>query len=268
VTVTGAGFLPVSVIRVNGTDRPTEFVSATELRTQLTPADVAAPGAFTIVVFNPAPGGGTSSTRWVPIVSPTPAITSTFPTSIPVNSGDTVMTVLGTGFIPQSRATVDGWYAVTEFVSTTQLRVTAPAHRLFYPHMAPIMVINPDPAQIPDNISNNFPFEVRATPPVITSLSPSQALADTTALTVRVTGSGFFLNSTVRFNGVDRPTTLINPTTLDVVLSEADLSAAGTFPVTVFTDGPGGGSSNAIDFTLTGGDSSTVLLPSTAGVAP
>ena len=263
ITITGSGFLAVSVIRVNGTDRPTEFVSATELRTQATDADVAAPGSFTIVVFNPAPDGGTSTTRWVPIVSPTPVITSVSPPSIPVNSGNTVLTVLGTGFIPQARATVDGWNAEVTFVSTTELRVTAPAHRLGYPHMAPIMIINPDPAQIPDNISNDFPLEVRGTPPVITSISPSQALAGTTVLNVRVAGSGFYLNSTVRFNGVDLPTTLVNANTLDVVLSEADLSAAGTFPITVMTDGPGGGSSNALDLVITNADLQIEILSST-----
>jgi hypothetical protein len=61
IVVTGSGFVNGSVVQFNGQDRPTTFVSATELRAQITAADVQAAGQNSITVFNSTPGGGTSN---------------------------------------------------------------------------------------------------------------------------------------------------------------------------------------------------------------
>lgn len=61
LTVNGSGFLPASVVRVNGSNRVTNFVSSAQLTAQITAADTATAGPATIKVFNPAPGGGEST---------------------------------------------------------------------------------------------------------------------------------------------------------------------------------------------------------------
>ncbi len=61
LTVLGSGFVPASVVRLNGGDRATQFVSAGELRASVLAADLKPAGEKAITVFNPAPGGGTSS---------------------------------------------------------------------------------------------------------------------------------------------------------------------------------------------------------------
>jgi len=61
LTVNGTNFVPSSIVRWNGSDRSTIYVSNTKLTASITGADISTPGNASVVVFNPAPGGGTSS---------------------------------------------------------------------------------------------------------------------------------------------------------------------------------------------------------------
>lgn len=61
LTVTGEGFLTSSVVRWNGSNRPTTPVSATQLRATIPASDIAAAGVAQVTVFNPGPGGGISN---------------------------------------------------------------------------------------------------------------------------------------------------------------------------------------------------------------
>jgi hypothetical protein len=61
VELKGSHFARSAVVRVNGTARETVFNDSNSLSAQLVPGDVSADGALSIVVFNPAPGGGTSA---------------------------------------------------------------------------------------------------------------------------------------------------------------------------------------------------------------
>ena len=63
LVVDGTGFVRRSVVRWNGADRPTTFVSRTRLTAQLTAADVAAPGTAQVTVFTTPTGGGLSIAR-------------------------------------------------------------------------------------------------------------------------------------------------------------------------------------------------------------
>jgi hypothetical protein len=61
LTVTGANFVSGSMVRWKGSDRPTSFVSPTELHAGISASDLAAAGTAAVTVFNPLPGGGTST---------------------------------------------------------------------------------------------------------------------------------------------------------------------------------------------------------------
>jgi C1A family cysteine protease len=86
--------------------------------------------------------------------------------------------------------------------------------------------------------------------PWASSLSPASATAGGTAFTLTVNGSNFVNGSTVQWNGNNRTTTFVNSTQLTTVISAADIATAGTASVTVFTPAPGGGTSNALSFTI------------------
>ena len=61
LTVNGSKFASSSTVRVNGANRATTFVSATQLQAAIPASDITADGARQVTVFTPAPGGGTSS---------------------------------------------------------------------------------------------------------------------------------------------------------------------------------------------------------------
>ncbi len=60
LTVTGSDFIDGSVVRWNGSDRPTRFINSTELQAEIPFEDMERAGAVQVTVFNPGPGGGTS----------------------------------------------------------------------------------------------------------------------------------------------------------------------------------------------------------------
>lgn len=60
LTVNGSNFVSGSVVRWNGADRPTTFVNSGQLTATIASGDLVAAGVIPVVVFNPAPGGGTS----------------------------------------------------------------------------------------------------------------------------------------------------------------------------------------------------------------
>jgi hypothetical protein len=64
ITITGSGFVPSSVARVNGSNRPTTFIDDSHLLVQINGNDTSAyrtNGGFFITVFNGLPGGGYSN---------------------------------------------------------------------------------------------------------------------------------------------------------------------------------------------------------------
>jgi hypothetical protein len=61
LTVNGSSFVPSSIVRWKGADRPTTFLSATQLRASISAADIATAGTASVTVSTPSPGGGTSA---------------------------------------------------------------------------------------------------------------------------------------------------------------------------------------------------------------
>ena len=86
--------------------------------------------------------------------------------------------------------------------------------------------------------------------PTLGSLSPTSITASTKGLDLKVVGSNFFAGSIVRWNGVPRPTKVINLYNLVATISANDLSVGGTVSVDVYNPPPGGGVSQALPFTV------------------
>ena len=61
LTLSGSGYVPNSVVLINGTSRTTTFGGGGQLQATLTAADLAAAGVDQVQVMNPPPGGGTSN---------------------------------------------------------------------------------------------------------------------------------------------------------------------------------------------------------------
>jgi len=72
ITLTGTNFLPVSVVKWNGTGIATTYQSGTSLTATVPSGDLTVAGSAQVTVTNPAPQGGTSSSATFTI-SPLPA---------------------------------------------------------------------------------------------------------------------------------------------------------------------------------------------------
>jgi len=114
------------------------------------------------------------------------------------------------------------------------------------------------------------PFPPNPNPlPSITGLSPSSAVVGTNSLTLLIAGNGFAQSSSVKFNGVAHQASFVSGSQLTMLLSGSDLATIGTFPIVVTNPPPGGGKSNAVNFTVSAAlnavPSITSLAPSSAG---
>ena len=85
LTINGTGFMSSSSVMYNGTAHVASFVSASQMTLALSTSDVANTGSYSVVVSNPAPGGGSSTPASLSVVTGTP--TGSFPVTVTATSG-------------------------------------------------------------------------------------------------------------------------------------------------------------------------------------
>jgi hypothetical protein len=109
MNVSGSGFISSSVVRWNGSDRTTSYVSSSRLTVSIPPADLASSGTASVTIFNPSPGGGTSAARVFTIVpiSPLSIETTRLPDAQNTKAYDYTLRA-GGGISPYSWALVQG----------------------------------------------------------------------------------------------------------------------------------------------------------------
>jgi hypothetical protein len=243
MTVNGSGFSPASVVQVNGENRPTSFVSATQLTAQVSAEDIAFAGTVAIRVVSPPPGGGISNEVTLSVLNGFPTITALNPNVVADRSPAFTLTVTGTGFVPGAQIIINGASRITTFVNATTLTTQVPASDVATVGSLSVQVFNPQPG---GGSSNTLQLEVRPRNPLprLTSISPNSVNAAGSGFTLVVNGTGFVRGSIVRLNGQDRPTDFVSETALAAQISAADIAAGGSFQITVFNPAPGGGSSN------------------------
>jgi hypothetical protein len=135
--------------------------------------------------------------------------------------------------------------------STTLSFVGAPPRRLIRWGVDGLAFLTPDCVVL---LRGPFVLPVSATSnpvPTLGSVSPSSATAGSPNLVLAVTGTDFVRGSTVLWNGSERATTFVGPTSLVAYLPASDLAAEGAAEITVASPSPGGGLSGAATFTVT-----------------
>jgi 6-phosphogluconolactonase len=100
--------------------------------------------------------------------------------------------------------------------------------------------------------------------PTITTISPNTTVAGGAAFTLTVNGTNFVAASTVNFGGSAAATTFVNSTQLTAAIPAASIAATGTPAVTVTNPAPGG-TSRAVNFTVTSGNNP---VPTIDGLYP
>lgn len=250
LSVTGTGFTQVSQVRWVGSARPTTFVSPTQLTATIPAADVTTAGSFAVTVFNPTPGGGTSAALnfTVQPLNPQPTISSLAPNTAAVGTAFN-LTITGSGFINGSVIRWEGNNRPTTFINDTTLRAQIPASDLTAAGSAEVIVVNPEPGGGTSNLAR-FTIIAQNPAPTLTSITPNFVPTGNQPVSITVTGTGFAFNSVVRVSGQDRTTSFVSNSQLTVELTAADVAAASTKQITVFTPTPGGGVTAAQTLTV------------------
>lgn len=142
--IQGQNFVEGAVARWNGEDRPTDFVSETEVRMSVSGADLLTPGDATVVVVNPEPGGGVSNSAAFKITAlgqnPVPGVAGIAVTG--AGGGKLTLTITGTGFVGGATVIWNGKTLVPSSVSNTQIVVQVDITDF---RSAVVSVVNPGP---------------------------------------------------------------------------------------------------------------------------
>ncbi len=185
--------------------------------------------------------------------TPAPTIASFTPTS--AAAGATV-TITGTNFIGTTALTLNG-VAITGFtvVNATTITFVVPASA----SSGTLAVTTPGGTA---TSTGSFTFVPAASAPTITSLAPNTAVAGAGAFILTVNGTGFLNTAVINFGATALTTTFVSATQLTATVPAGQ--TAGTYPVTVTNPGASGGTSGAVNFSVTPAPTLTSLAPSTA----
>lgn len=267
ITATGTGFDPFTVIRFNGVDCPTTFVSATTVTAVFSGTQVSTAGVASITALNPTPGGGTSAALTFSVTMPVPVVTSFTPTAIPAGSGTTPVTFTGSGFGAFTSAFIDD---VPPLPLSHNLGpggtfvVAVPSARLAQPGFATIKLQNPAPG---GGTTAGSTISITAPVPGVAMSFPEYAVAGSPDTLVLLNGLGFIAQSTVEIVGHGPiATTFLNSTQLHAIVPASQLATVATLSLQVVNPTPGGGPSNAIAFPSFNDPAPTIQ--SLAGTAP
>ena len=169
--INGSNFVKSSVVRWNGSDRATTFVSSSQLTITVPATDIATAGTAALTVFSPTPGGGASAPVTFTINNPVPTLSSLLPGSAKAGSPSVTITLSGSNFVAKSQGQWNGAVRPTTYVSATQLTLTVPASDLITPGTTAVTVFNPAPG---GGTSAAQPFTVVSVPDLqVTTLGAS-----------------------------------------------------------------------------------------------
>jgi hypothetical protein len=179
-----------------------------------------------------------------------------------VPSGAAAVTILHAKYGTDANGSWQLWYSTNGGTSYTQSGTTVTTSSTTL-----------QPAVFTVNVSGAVRFEIRKTDagtnricfddvliddytasgnpaPSLGAISPASASAGAAAFTLTVNGNNFISSSVINWNGAALATTFVNAAQLSATVPAANIAAAGTASVTVFTPAPGGGTSTAAAFTI------------------
>jgi hypothetical protein len=158
-----------------------------------------------------------------------PVINSLSPANTEAGGSDFALNVYGENFGNNAVVRWNNSDRPTTLISSTQLSATVSAADIAEAGTAAVTVSSAG------GISNSgtFTIDPKRILPTISGLQPASVEAGSAAFTLTVNGNNFVGNSTVRWNGANRPTAVISGQQLSATIPSADVAATGTVPITV-----------------------------------
>ena len=200
MTVLGSGFEATSTVLIDGQPVATTVVDHGQIIARVPLNVTAASGPHLVQVRNE--GGNRSNSLTLTIVAPAPFLQSITPRVVIVGSGTFVMFLSGLNFAAGATVLMDGIPIATTFDGELNLRATVPASFSAATGSHSVMVRNGDGKH-----SNSITFEVIPPITVVTSISPSNAIAGGPSFEMLVRGTNFKNTAVVLFDGTELATT-------------------------------------------------------------
>lgn len=243
LTIPGTGYVPGTVIQVNGTSVATTYQSPTSVMAQI-PVSATASGTLSLTAVNPTPGGGTSAVIQAQIASPTISLSAYNSDGTNTNTARLGLNVSILATVTGSANTALTWSVSGAGSVSSKGIYTAPSSMPSNSSVAVTAALTANPSvKAAYNITLTNPV------PVINQISPWQ-LATAVTNSVTLTGSGFTPNTVVSVNGTSVATTYSSPTAIVTQISVGS-TAQGNFTLTAQNPTPGGGTSNSFSAPIT-----------------
>jgi hypothetical protein len=228
LSIAGTGIVGSTAVLWDGAALPTTVQSATSVTASLDASLYAVGGTYSVSLRNPTPGGGEGTSLQFTVMNPPPSVSSINPALVSTNTAAFALTVNGTGFNAASVVNLDGAPVTTTLVNGTTLTGQMPTFVTAGTHT--ISVTNPAPG---GGLSSPVTLTVTAeSVPVITSLSPSTGLANT-SFSLTINGSGFRCSAPASIVTVGN--NVISPSSCSStqLVVTVPASSAGTYAVQV-----------------------------------
>jgi photosystem II stability/assembly factor-like uncharacterized protein len=152
LVVRGAGFTPGSVVRWNGSDRPTHFTDSGQVEAMIPDSDLALGVAARITVFDPGqPAPGSTNALIFTVENLRPTLASLSPDRTAEGGPDFTLTVNGTNFLADGDGNAlsvvrwNGSDRPTAFLSSMQLQAAITAADIASTAVVQVTVANPPP---------------------------------------------------------------------------------------------------------------------------
>ncbi len=231
LTINGSNFTGSNTVSFNGQVRLTNFISSNQLQVTILSSDISAAGTFPVYINNPS----SDNVVFLSVNNSAPYISSIDPISKTAGDSQFTLTVNGANFVSSSLVRFNGLAKTTTLVSSTTLTAVIPSADLNTAGTYSVTVTNPTPG----GGTSSTTFTVNNPTPITSSINPTSKTVGDSQFTMIVDGSGFSASSVVQLNGVNKSTTFVSSAELTSVIETSDLTAPGTFSITVLNPATG-----------------------------
>jgi hypothetical protein len=232
ITVTGWNFADGAVVRWDDAALVTQFQSASELTATVPASHIDVPGTVRIAAQNP--DAQLSGSVDLVVRAQAPVVNSVSPDTLDSGGGNTLLTLLGSGFDAQSVATWNDVDLVTSFISAGEVRATVPGARLAQPGSSIVRVRNTD-----GQTSNTWTVVVRLPAPELLALDPGSMVTigrgyeGPPIVDLNLSGAHFRPRAVAYWGTHPLVTTYTSSSALLAAIPIDSLRCSGTMPITV-----------------------------------
>jgi hypothetical protein len=245
--IAGTNFIPQTTVFIGSASVVPSRQTPTQLTVTVPGTTLANSGILDIKALNPGPGGGTSNAVEFTVNNPVPVLSTLSLDNTLAGSAAFPLTISGSNFVSGSKIYIGSEELTPHVTSKTELSVVVPQTLLAHADLLPVSVSNPGPG---GGNSNSLEFTVKNPEPIITALSTDNITAGTNDFSLQITGANFARGASFDFGSLHLMPLSSTSTQMQVMIPASALSGGAVLPVTVTNPDPGGGTSNAIRFTI------------------